>query len=366
MKRILLLCLFYVLISNSPIQGQFINEFHYTNAGPDVGEFVEVFIPEGDLNTYAVFLYNGGVDPTSATVYNSQILATTCPNGAGEACDLTGAGCFVVANFSRIQNGPNDGIALVRDPAGAATVVQFISYSGPCTGGEGPAAGESALDIGITESNATPPGNSLQIRSIGWEADVETSGDCNETPLPVTLTSFTASIFETNTVAIDWTTASEENNEYFEVEHSIDGRSFESITYVNGTGFSYIPQSYQHLHKDVSTGTHYYRLKQVDFDGTTTYSEVISIELDKGPIAAGSLALSPTLVEQQLNFTFPNTGTASGQLAIFNATGIQVAAMTVPAGENTMQLNAGDWLSGHYFVLFQVGAERYSARFVKL
>ncbi|HUH75293.1 MAG TPA: T9SS type A sorting domain-containing protein [Chitinophagales bacterium] len=94
--------------------------------------------------------------------------------------------------------------------------------------------------------------------------------------LPVELLRFTGTL-DGNTTILNWETASEFNNERFEIERSEDVKDFEKIGSVKGYGTTNIPVSYRHSDLLSSSGTYYYRLKQIDFDGTATYSNVISV-----------------------------------------------------------------------------------------
>lgn len=97
--------------------------------------------------------------------------------------------------------------------------------------------------------------------------------------LPVELMTFTARNEEAY-VHINWTTASELNNDYFVVEHSADGRNFEELTTVSGSGTTQEARYYEAKDKNPFVGSNYYRLRQVDFDGTTTYSEIRVVNRD--------------------------------------------------------------------------------------
>lgn len=93
------------------------------------------------------------------------------------------------------------------------------------------------------------------------------------TPLPVELVAFELELKQ-DKVNLLWTTASEINNDYFEIQKSQDGFVFQTIAHVNGNGNT--TQSFDYAFKDQleQSGNYYYRLKQVDFDGTYAYSEV--------------------------------------------------------------------------------------------
>jgi hypothetical protein len=101
--------------------------------------------------------------------------------------------------------------------------------------------------------------------------------------LPIKLLSFTAEAVADN-VELNWVTASEINNNYFNVEYSRDGYSFTSIIKRTGAGNSAENTRYTAVHNTSEDGTLYYRLKQTDFDGTSSYSDIVAVDLsaDKG------------------------------------------------------------------------------------
>lgn len=94
--------------------------------------------------------------------------------------------------------------------------------------------------------------------------------------LPVELVAFTGEQ-EEKAVKLNWRTASELNNSHFEIEHSTNNTDWYRIGQVAGYGNSTIPQSYEYLHANPTLGMNYYRLKQVDLDGTSEYSSIISV-----------------------------------------------------------------------------------------
>ena len=131
-----------------------INELHYDDAGGDDGEGVEVAGPAGtSLAGWSLALYNGSTDELYSTIALSGTLADQ-QNGFGTAWFATPG----------LQNGSPDGLALI-DPEGA--VIQFLSYEGTFTAADGPAAGETSVDIGVEEPGDTPEGQSLQLTGTG-------------------------------------------------------------------------------------------------------------------------------------------------------------------------------------------------------
>ncbi len=99
-------------------------------------------------------------------------------------------------------------------------------------------------------------------------------------PLPVVLKSFTASLASRSSVLLTWVTASELNNDYFEVQRSRDGRAFEKFAVVKGKGTTSLESTYELYDNNPLRGLNYYRLKQVDFDGKYAISQVVSMEVD--------------------------------------------------------------------------------------
>lgn len=149
-----------------------INEFHYDNAGADVGEFIEVRVAAGsDVSAMTLALYNGNGGGLYATLNLPASPATS-----------DGVFDYYVVNAPGLQNGAPDGIALVN----GGTVAEFLSYEGAMTASDGPAAGLTSTDVGVTEPGSTPVGFSLQRNADGsWRSpEAETRGAANEGVAP--------------------------------------------------------------------------------------------------------------------------------------------------------------------------------------
>ncbi|MGI4870227.1 MAG: FG-GAP-like repeat-containing protein [Janthinobacterium lividum] len=157
-------------------------------------------------------------------------------------------------------------------------------------------------------------------------------------PLPVTLTAFTAQAQGSAAVQLAWTTASETNSARFEVERSADGVSFGNIGQVAAAGTSLTARTYGLLDASLSAGatTLYYRLRQVDQDGTAAYSPVRSVALSG---AAAGLSLYPNPARTGATLT----GAAPGTLVrVLDALGRVVAtAAADAAGTAQLRLPAG-------------------------
>lgn len=135
--------------------------------------------------------------------------------------------------------------------------------------------------------------------------------------LPVKLTAFEAVAAPTRRVQLRWTTANEQQNAYFEVQHATDGHSFAPLSRVAGRGTVATTSAYTFIDTpSASEATHYYRLRQVDYDGSSTYSPVRAVTL-----AAGSSAVQLTVA--------PNPANASGWRVQVQYAGPHVAPATL-------------------------------------
>ncbi|MEI9917375.1 MAG: hypothetical protein WDO14_01065 [Bacteroidota bacterium] len=98
-------------------------------------------------------------------------------------------------------------------------------------------------------------------------------------PLPIALVSFDASV-RNGIVYLNWETSSEHDNDFFLVERSHDGKTFESLLKVDGAGTSNAALKYQARDTNPYHGTSYYRLSQTDYDGSTAYYRVIAVKIE--------------------------------------------------------------------------------------
>lgn len=98
------------------------------------------------------------------------------------------------------------------------------------------------------------------------------SEDCG--PLPVTFKEIEVKEVEQSAVRVSWSTSEEVHNDYFEVERSTDARRFQALGKVKGKGDTSVEQHYDFLDRTPLSGTSYYRIRQVDTDGTVSFSAI--------------------------------------------------------------------------------------------
>lgn len=138
--------------------------------------------------------------------------------------------------------------------------------------------------------------------------------------LPVTLSSFNGALKPASEqVQLEWTTSAELNNERFIIETSTEGEVFNRIGEIAGAGTTTEAHTYQFTHQTPSAGVNYYRLKQVDFDGTFAYSKVIAVN------AGGNdkIFAFPNPVQDQLNIQYDQSK-GSAALFLFDAMGRKI------------------------------------------
>ncbi|HSY76009.1 MAG TPA: hypothetical protein VK890_04085, partial [Bacteroidia bacterium] len=98
-------------------------------------------------------------------------------------------------------------------------------------------------------------------------------------PLPITLVSFDAQPNDLGNVNCTWTTESQINNKVFTIERSADGNHFDSVTSVPGAGTTSQTLSYSAIDENPFNGTSYYRLKQTDYDGHYSFSDIVPVNI---------------------------------------------------------------------------------------
>lgn len=122
-------------------------------------------------------------------------------------------------------------------------------------------------------------------------------GNVSTNPLPVELVRF--NVKQNNKEAqIEWKTATEINNDFFTIERSIDAISWEFLTEINGAGNSSSSLNYQTTDDNPYLGLSYYRLKQTDFNGKSSYSSVKSLNITENP--SSSIKIYPNPAESQI------------------------------------------------------------------
>jgi len=175
-----------------------------------------------------------------------------------------------------------------------------------------------------------------------------------EGTVPVELTSFTYNVVN-GKVVLHWTTATETNNQLFEIEREING-SFITIGFVNGNGTTTQPSSYSFTDESALAGITYYRLKQIDFNGRYKYTDAIEVNVPLEDFSLGQNYPNPFNPSTKINFSIPQKSFVT--LKVYNIQGEEVASLIsgeLNAGVYNAEWNGINLPSGVYIYSLNTG-----------
>ncbi len=205
-------------------------------------------------------------------------------------------------------------------------------------------AGYGTLFSGLWQSSYTP--------TTGTQGNFSVVKIRYEDPIPVELTSFTATVID-NQVKLNWTTATELNNQGFEIQRKIKSNTeneWEKVAFIPCFGTTTQPKSYNYT-DEVASGAYYYRLKQIDFDGSFNYSNKIEVEVNILEIfSLGQNYPNPFNPSTRIAYTLAEP--VNVQLTVLNCLGEQVAILVNEfqnEGKHSIDFNAERLSSGMYF-----------------
>jgi photosystem II stability/assembly factor-like uncharacterized protein len=175
--------------------------------------------------------------------------------------------------------------------------------------------------------------------------------------IPVELLSFTGEK-SASSIILKWSTATESNNQGFEVQKKNSSGKWEKIAFVKGKGTSTIRTDYIFTDKKPYWNSNTYRLKQIDFDGTYKYYKPVTIEFG-GPanFELGQNYPNPFNPVTSINYSLPSSGNV--ELKIYNILGKEIFTLVNDVqepGYYEVSFNASDFPSGVYFYRIQAGS----------
>lgn len=181
----------------------------------------------------------------------------------------------------------------------------------------------------------------------------------NPNPLPVEWVSFMAEAENNRTVQLKWAVADQVNNSHFEVQHSPDGNRFRTIDVIRGDGTLTGFRAFNYVHQSPKYGKNYYRLRQVDFDGTFDFSEISTVSLNLKKVANifPSVIIDHTNIGVEINAG--NRGIATINLVDINGLRISQTSFAVEEGISLHRMDIDENLSsGIYFIHVQLDGNR--------
>ncbi len=297
---------------------------------------------------------NGAIISTIGVVTESPTLAiTTQPASPNiEAGESGSSSVTVTAGDNRMISWFLSGEAL---STGATTEGTTVSIGAETDNGG------NSYTYTITLSN-------LAVGDEGKSLSATIADDCasiNSIPvvLPVELAYVKVRQVE-NAAEITWRTLSEINNYGFEVERSFDGKSFMQIGFIEGAGTSVNALDYLFNDATPVSGVNYYRLRQVDFDGRFTYSEVVSIDFDKANSFV--MNINPTASTNQVQIVLSEAFDKDLNVEIYDALGRKVMNTSIRTGTNVLPIDITSFTKGQYFVRLYNSDNTMTKTFFKL
>ncbi len=181
--------------------------------------------------------------------------------------------------------------------------------------------------------------------------------------LPVELVSFDAKLLEGKKAQLNWRTASELNNEGFDIERSDDGKSWERLHFMPGSGTSTEAHHYSFLDEHPLPGINYYRLRQKDFDGQFEYSPIVSVEMER----KGSVSVFPNPASSTATLYLDTDYLGEATLTLYDLMGRQVKSqpLTLEGKALHTDIDLTDLPgSGIYLMVIEAGQQRWQQRVV--
>lgn len=224
--------------------------------------------------------------------------------------------------------------------------------------------GDGNVYWGFTAST----GNSFNLQSIYKLAMILTPATiaAGKAPsvLPVSLVNFAASRTEEGNV-LAWSTATEKNSDYFQIERSANATTWVALGKVASHKNSTTLQNYSFT-DNTANGTVYYRLKMVDLDGTTEYSKVIMVKTSA--LQASALCVYPNPVQNaenlKIRFSAPENSYATVSVIDMMGDVVKKVTQTAQVGENALAIEIAALKPGMYIVQISAGATKETTRVI--
>lgn len=297
----------------------------------------------------------GNVVTFTETGTSTNVLAVACTSGSCGTYNLESGSISLASTtaegvyaYEDTDNNPNNGVsdiyaALISRSTFPASDNPSTDYPTAIVVEGFPAAGDhrdfmdglrsgtvTRADLENTSNYDAPISNGNQALSTVPFADLV---------VPVEFISFTAKSSPEQSVMLDWSTATELNNRGFEIEHSLDGKNWRMLDFEPGNGTTDLMATYQYEHKTPNTGTNYYRLKQIDFDGVFAYSTIVSLQISKGQ--DGQIAVAPNPFQDRINLQWGDIDNTTGTLTanVYNLQGQLVYSERLLEGQQDVSLS---------------------------
>ena len=352
----------------------------YTNSGTFKAidsESDGINIEGGDLSNTGVMTFDGygseAIENEGSNGTSSHAGGTLNIGCAGTITDLElkcdqdlGAACIVFDIFGTAGAGAAGGNDLIENFGGSATgctgTLDISTTTAKINWGTYlPTPGEcftlvdgSGLIAGAGLFGAVSSTIPVTQASQNSASEIEI---CVDAVLSVDLTNF-AAVKTDRGAQLNWMTASEENNEGFDIERSLDGQNWSKIAFFRGNENSTTSKRYDYLDTTPAEGINYYRLKQIDLDGRYAYSEVVSLEFNNKTTET-TIAVYPNPVNEMLYIKLAQESELL-EIQLFDSAG-----KLLFTSNNTVQIPFDAYDSGIYVLKVRNGSEQIIQKIIK-
>lgn len=341
-----------------------------TNSGTGSQSRVEIFyLNEAGITaaTHTTFIPVFSIsNPTTSHGYYSFAITLggvnqstpVCSSGTGQR--LTSSTVALSAGLSVL---PNDLLIYATHGGDSRTHTPSTGFTerfdlNGAAGGQSSCLNDDFITTAAT-INPTSTASGSQNRFVMAMVRVIPAGATCSFALPIELTHFELNLIN-NSVKIDWQTASETHNDFFTVQRSIDGEHWEDLDEIDGAGESRIKKNYTTYIPLPEPGLSYYRLKQTDYDRSTSYSWIR--ELNYKPSLDGVLLLYPNPASQEIYISTLNT--ESHSLKILDLYGQEVTSLVNIEQRSATQIHLD--ISGLKKGSYYLSLNNKFAKFIKL
>lgn len=280
---------------------------------------------------------------------------------AGDECSTIGSGWWTLSGANGFTGGVYTMAAIAEGFSGITDYTKLHLFRRANNGAVWEAMGNHAAPSG---NASVPVINRSNMTALGEFGITSTSVN----PLPVKLLSFEVKERKQSAV-ITWSTGSEQNSDFFVVERSQDAANYQQVQKVNAAGNSTSIRNYEWVDPQPLPGISYYRLIQVDRDGTKeVFAPKPFQRSNRITSVVKQLVASPNPFQSDLNLNFESTVTGTLPMIISNQNGKQLYNSNVSAKEgfNSISLPlAGQLAPGTYIISIGEGASKVSTRIIK-
>jgi uncharacterized repeat protein (TIGR01451 family) len=260
---------------------------------------------------------------------------------------------------------------------GTRNYVKFFIGTGAngSNGGELPVGAASAYSVRFKVRSLSIPGsiiNTARIYGNSVVGDLFTDDGTavigeSGAPTPVKMTSFTATLLNRNQALLNWATASEIDNDYFEIQRSFDGIRFESRGKVYGNGTTTASHNYQYNDATNAAPVVYFRLKIVDRDGKYSFSKVIALKTN-GSLSVEKFSVYPNPFVSNIKISINSLSDNNATVRVLSFDGKEILrrSVSIQKGDNIVVLNDfGTIPSGNYILEVSTATDKFIKKIIK-